>query len=363
VIKVLVTGGAGFIGIALVNKILRESDWSVVVVDKLTYASSFEALAAVDYPSRFAFERADIVDAAGMHRIFAAHRPDTVINLAAESHVDRSIDEPAPFIDTNVRGTGVLLVVSLAYWRSLTGSGRKKFRFHHVSTDEVFGSAGGERSFRETSRFRPSSPYSASKAAADHLVSAWNRTYGLPTIITRSSNNFGPYQIPEKLIPLTITRALQGKSIPVYGNGLQARDWLFVEDHVDALLAVHARGRVGRSYNVASGKEMRNIDVVVAVCGELDRIVTRSTLRPHAKLITHVDDRPGHDARYAISTKRIKDELSWQPRTSFDAALTRTVAWYIDKTDWWQRRLREGAHERRGLGWQSVPVGAHRERS
>jgi len=317
IVKVVVTGGAGFIGSAVIRQFIAETDAEVVNVDKLTYAGNLESLAGVAENPRYRFERVDICDAAEVERIFFEHRPDAVMHLAAESHVDRSIDGPRAFIDTNILGTYTLLDAARRYWLTLDETGRARFRFHHVSTDEVYGSLGPKGLFKETTPYQPNSPYSASKAAADHLVRAWHKTYGLPVVVTNCSNNFGPYQFPEKLIPLVILKALRGEALPIYGKGDNVRDWLFVDDHAAALRLVLAKGRVGETYNIGAHGERTNLDVVRGVCAILDEMVPTSPYRPHEALITHVADRPGHDQRYAIDSGKIMSELGWRPLESF----------------------------------------------
>ena len=355
----LITGGAGFIGSAAVRAALAREDWRVVNVDKLTYSGNLASLAEVADHPRYQFIQADIADGAAMRAAFEVFEPDAVMHLAAESHVDRSIDSPAAFLETNVQGTFVLLEEARRYWQALKRSRPEKaadFRFLHISTDEVFGDLAGETAgalFSEATPYAPSSPYSASKAASDHLVRAWQRTYGLPTLITNCSNNYGPRQFPEKLIPLTIINALAGRPLPVYGTGAQIRDWLHVEDHVRALLLVLARGKVGETYAVGGSNEQKNIDMVRAICGHLE------TLAPHKPagvgryedLITFVTDRPGHDGRYAIDAGKIRRELGWRPRVGFAEGLGSTVRWYLDNGDWW-RGILDGTYrcERLGLG-------------
>ena len=348
--KVLVTGGAGFIGSAVVRQLIREGQDAVVNLDKLTYASSPEALAQAAGDPRYHFEKIDICDMPAVRAAFARHRPDAVLHLAAESHVDRSIDAPSAFIETNIVGTYVMLEAALEHWNGLDAAARGRFRFHHVSTDEVFGSLGPKGHFTETTPYQPSSPYSASKAAADHLARAWFATYGLPVLVTNCSNNFGPYQHPEKLIPLVTLKALRGEPLPVYGKGANVRDWLYVEDHADALRLVLAEGKPGETYNIGAHNERTNIDVVRAICALLDDMVPDSPHVPHAHLITFVADRPGHDLRYAIDAAKIARELEWKPRHGFDAALRETVAWYIGNRDWAEREIaRSGSDARLGL--------------
>lgn len=345
--KLFVTGGAGFIGSAVIRRILDRTGWQVINIDKLTYAGNLASLAGVTGDSRYRFVRADIVDIAAMTALFAEERPDAVLHLAAETHVDRSIDGSAPFIQTNIVGTWSLLEAALGYWRGLDGAGRARFRFQHISTDEVYGSLGPTGLFTEDTPYSPNSPYAASKAASDHLVNAWHHTYGLPTIVTNCSNNYGPYQFPEKLIPLTIVRGLRGQPLPVYGKGENVRDWLHVEDHAAAQLAILERGRIGRTYNIGGGNERQNIEVVQAICRHLDTIQPAGA--PHQKLISFVADRPGHDLRYAIDASRLKDELGWQPPTDFDTGLRRTVEWYEANEPWWQDVL-SGAYRTERLG-------------
>lgn len=344
--KILVTGGAGFIGSAVVRRAVAQGH-SVVNVDCLTYAACLENVASVAGSPLYAFEQANICDAPAMNRIFATHRPDAVMHLAAESHVDRSIDGPGAFIETNVKGTFVMLEAARAHWQAM---GRPEgFRFHHISTDEVFGSLGPEGKFTEDTPYDPRSPYSASKAASDHLVRAWHETYGLPVILTNCSNNYGPFHFPEKLIPVVILNALHGRPIPVYGQGLNVRDWLYVEDHADALLVALQKGRVGRSYNIGGENEAKNIDLVRTICALLDE--ARPGNHPYADQITFVTDRPGHDARYAIDPSRIREELGWRPSVTLEEGLRRTVAWYLDNEDWWRPLLaRKGVGQRLGTG-------------
>jgi len=342
--KLLVTGGAGFIGSAVVRQVVARGH-EVVNVDVLTYAACLDSLASVANDAAYAFEQIDICDAPGLRRVFVKHEPDAVLHLAAESHVDRSIDGPSVFIRTNVLGTGTLLEEALHYWN---GRGRPdRFRFHHVSTDEVYGSLAETGSFTESTPYAPNSPYSASKAGSDHLVRAWRETYGLPTLLTNCSNNYGPYQFPEKLIPVVILNALAGRPIPVYGAGENVRDWLHVEDHADALLAVLERGEVGRCYNIGGNSEARNIDLVRSLCRIMDWV--RPAGAPHASLIEFVGDRPGHDLRYAIDTGRIERELGWRPSVTLEEGLERTVRWYLDNEAWWQAlQSRDGVGRRLG---------------
>jgi dTDP-glucose 4,6-dehydratase len=347
--KYLVTGGAGFIGSAVVRRLIEATDHAVLVVDKLTYAGNLDSLRGVSTSNRYAFEQADIVDAAAMRRIVTDFAPDIIMHLAAESHVDRSIDGPGEFIQTNVVGTFSVLQAALNHFRALADQRRKGFRFHHISTDEVFGSLGADGLFREDTPYRPNSPYAASKAASDHLVHAWHHTYGLPVVMTNCSNNYGPYHFPEKLIPLTIINALEGKPLPVYGNGENVRDWLHVEDHAEALLLVAERGRLGESYNIGGHSERSNIAVVRMICSMLDELVPDASIGPREKLISFVTDRPGHDARYAIDAGKIVRELGWKPRHSFEQGLRETVRWYLDNKTWWER-VRSGVYRGERLG-------------
>jgi dTDP-glucose 4,6-dehydratase len=352
--KIVVTGGAGFIGSALVRHLIGQTDHNVLVVDKLTYAGNLASLASVDSHPRYRLTRTDICDRSGIEEIFSNFDPDAVVHLAAESHVDRSIDRPTEFIDTNIVGTYRLLEASLAHWRRM-GARAGGFRFHHVSTDEVYGALPGEGRFTEETRYDPRSPYSASKAASDHLVRAWSHTYGLPILLTNCSNNYGPHQFPEKLIPLTIIKGLAGEPMPIYGRGLNVRDWLFVEDHAKALTLVLERGRVGETYNIGGDAERRNIDVVGAICEAMDRLMQRPKGGSHRELITFVPDRPGHDFRYAIDFAKLKTELGWSPDHSFESGLLSTVKWYIENRTWWEPLLT--AHDasiRRGLSKKSA---------
>jgi dTDP-glucose 4,6-dehydratase len=347
--RILVTGGAGFIGSAVVRQAIRETDHQVVVVDKLTYAGNMDSLAPVSNDPRYAFERADIADAAKMRELFERYRPDAVMHLAAESHVDRSIDGPGEFIQTNVVGTFTLLQATLGYWRALPGAERDAFRFHHISTDEVFGSLGEEGLFCETTAYDPRSPYSASKAASDHLVRAWHHTYGLPVVVTNCSNNYGPYHFPEKLIPLIIINALEGLTLPVYGKGANVRDWLFVDDHARALLTVVTKGTAGETYCVGGRCEKANIEVVRTICALMDELAPSAKIGPRENLITYVADRPGHDLRYAIDASRIAIDLGWEPRETFESGLRKTVEWYLANRTWWER-IRSGVYRGERLG-------------
>lgn len=343
--KLLVTGGAGFIGSAVVRRAIGMGH-QVVNLDALTYAACLDNVASVADAPGYAFEKADIRDRDALSRIFAKHAPDAVMHLAAESHVDRSIDGPAAFIETNLVGTFNMLDAARAYWQERGRPG--DFRFHHISTDEVYGSLGAEGKFTETTPYDPRSPYSASKAGSDHLVRAWAETYGLPVLVTNCSNNYGPFHFPEKLIPVVILNALAGKPIPVYGDGGNVRDWLYVEDHADALLTVLAKGQIGRTYNIGGENEAKNIDLVRMICAELDHL--RPDGAPHDRLITFVTDRPGHDRRYAIDPARIRNELGWRPSVTLAEGLARTVAWYLDNEDWWRPLLeRHGVGQRLGV--------------
>ncbi|RED21388.1 dTDP-glucose 4,6-dehydratase [Rhodopseudomonas thermotolerans] len=347
--RFLVTGGAGFIGSAVVRRLIGTTAHEVLVVDKLTYAGNLESLAPVAGDRRYHFVRADIVDMATMHRLFAEFSPDVVMHLAAESHVDRSIDGPGDFIQTNIVGTYSLLQAALLHWRSLPPTRKSGFRFHHISTDEVFGSLGAEGLFREDTPYQPKSPYSASKAGSDHLVRAWHHTYGLPVVITNCSNNYGPYHFPEKLIPLAIIKALHGEAIPVYGTGANVRDWLHVEDHADALLLAAERGEIGESYNIGGRNERTNLQVVQTICRLLDELAPDAVIGPRQGLISFVADRPGHDARYAIDAGKVERELGWRARYSFDDGLRQTVQWYLDNRTWWER-VRSGVYRGERLG-------------
>lgn len=351
--RLLITGGAGFIGSALIRHLIQQTEHMVINVDKLTYAGNLESLASVCGVSRYQFEHNDICHRSEMERIFKQYQPDAVIHLAAESHVDRSIDDPGAFIQTNIVGTYTLLSVARNYWLEISDPARQAdFRFHHVSTDEVYGDLGDSaKYFTEESRYDPSSPYSASKASSDHLVRAWHRTYGLPTIISNCSNNYGPYQFPEKLIPLMILNALDGALLPVYGQGLQVRDWLYVEDHARALYTVLSRGTPGETYNIGGRNEMRNIEVVNEICillDELSQIKPRNVAR-FGDLIQFVTDRPGHDQRYAIDSGKIRNELGWEPEETIASGLRKTVQWYLSNQDWCHR-VQDGSYRRERLG-------------
>ena len=347
--KVVVTGAAGFIGSAVARLLVGELGVEVVVVDALTYAGNLASLAPIADRPGFRFVRADIRDRAAMDAVFAGEKPDAVMHLAAESHVDRSIDGPAAFIDTNMVGTYTLLEAARAHWSALPAEKKAAFRFHHVSTDEVYGALGPEGLFTETTPYQPNSPYSASKAASDHLVRAWHHTYGLPVVTTNCSNNYGPYHFPEKLIPLVILNCLDGKPLPVYGTGENVRDWLYVEDHARALWTVMTRGRLGETYNIGGEAERTNISVVRAICDLVDEFVPAA--KPRRDLITFVADRPGHDARYAMDITKISTELGWRPQETFESGLRRTVEWYLANRPWWEA-IRAGTYrgERLGLG-------------
>ena len=349
--SVLVTGGAGFIGSAVVRKIVAGGEELVVNVDKLTYAGNLDSVEVAAHDPHYQFERVDICDGDAVRRLFEQYRPRAVMHLAAESHVDRSIDAPGDFIETNVVGTYTLLRESLRYWRALDERARAAFRFLHVSTDEVFGTLGATGMFDEETAYRPNSPYSASKAGSDHLVRAWHHTFGLPTLTSNCSNNYGPCQFPEKLVPLVILNALEGKPLPVYGRGENVRDWLYVEDHADALLTILARGTPGETYCVGGHNERRNIDVVRAICALVDELAPSATIGRREQLIQFVTDRPGHDMRYAIDASKIERTLGWQPAETFESGLRKTVAWYLGNREWWER-VRSGSYrgERLGLG-------------
>ncbi len=350
--KILITGGAGFIGSAVVRHIIENTKDLVINVDKLTYAGNLESLVSVAESERYVFEHADICNKGEMDRIFTLHQPDAVMHLAAESHVDRSIDGPIAFIETNIVGTYTLLEATRKYWNQLDGEKRATFRFHHISTDEVYGDLEGtDALFTEETSYEPSSPYSASKASSDHLVRAWLRTYGLPTIVTNCSNNYGPFHFPEKLIPLMILNALDGKALPVYGDGMQIRDWLFVEDHARALYKVVTEGKVGETYNIGGHNEKANIEVVQTICDLLEQLVPNKPkgVANYQDLITYVKDRPGHDVRYAIDAGKIERELGWKPEETFESGIRKTVKWYLSNTNWWSRVL-DGSYNLERLG-------------
>jgi dTDP-glucose 4,6-dehydratase len=350
--RILITGGAGFIGSALIRHLIQSTEHEVLNLDKLTYAGNLESLAPVDDNPRYRFVQADIADGLVVAQTLAEFQPDAIMHLAAESHVDRSIDGPAAFIQTNIVGTYSLLESTRAYWLGLSAERKAAFRFHHISTDEVYGDLHGvDDLFTETTPYAPSSPYSASKAASDHLVRAWQRTYGLPVLITNCSNNYGPYHFPEKLIPLMILNALAGKPLPVYGNGQQVRDWLYVEDHARALLKVVSEGQVGETYNIGGHNEQKNLDVVRAICALLEELAPQKPagIARYEDLITYVQDRPGHDLRYAIDAGKIERELGWVPQETFETGLRKTVQWYLDNLDWC-RRVQDGSYQGQRLG-------------
>ncbi len=351
--KVLVTGGAGFIGSAVIRLLVGEIGCAVVNVDKLTYAANLSSLKPIDNSPRYAFEHLDICDREAVNAVLRRHQPDVIMHLAAESHVDRSIDGPGDFIQTNVVGTYTMLEAARGYWQGLSEDRKAAFRFHHISTDEVFGSLGPEGAFTEETRYDPRSPYSASKASSDHLVRAWHETYGLPVVLSNCSNNYGPYHFPEKLIPLMIIKCLKDEALPVYGKGENVRDWLFVDDHARALWAIVSQGQAGESYNVGGNEEIANIDVVRQVCALLDEMAPRADGKRHDERITYVQDRPGHDFRYAIDASKISRDLGWQPRETFATGLRRTVAWYLENRDWWQPIL-DGRYTGQRLGTASA---------
>jgi dTDP-glucose 4,6-dehydratase len=355
--RLLITGGAGFIGSALIRKVLMETDCTVLNVDKLTYAAVPGALDGIKAHPRYRFVRRDICEQDALQALLTDFQPDAVIHLAAESHVDRSIDGAADFIQTNVIGTYAMLQAALEYWRGLRPAARESFRFQHISTDEVFGPAPANVRFGEEEPYRPSSPYAASKASADHLVMAWHRTYGLPVLLSTCTNNYGPYQFPEKLIPLALVRATRGQPIPIYGDGQQERDWLHVDDHVTGLLAVLTTGRVGRSYALGSGETRSNLEVVTTLCRALDATLPLPPPRCHEDLISFVDDRPGHDIRYALDAARASRELNWQPEITFADGLRDTVAWYLENRAWWERII-GSVYDGERLGRAEVPVNA-----
>ncbi|WP_034427371.1 dTDP-glucose 4,6-dehydratase [Acinetobacter sp. CIP 102143] len=348
--RILLTGGAGFIGSAVVRHIIKNTDDEVLNLDKLTYAGNLESLNEISGNPRYQFQQVDICDADKLADVFTMFKPDVVMHLAAESHVDRSIDGPAAFIQTNIVGTYTLLEAARQYWQGLEESKKTHFRFHHISTDEVYGDLEGTTDlFTETTSYAPSSPYSASKASSDHLVRAWQRTYGLPTIVTNCSNNYGPYHFPEKLIPLVILNALDGKPLPIYGKGDQIRDWLFVEDHARALYQVVTQGVVGETYNIGGHNEKKNLQVVTTICAILDELHPQANMQPYADLITFVQDRPGHDLRYAIDATKIAKELGWVPEETFETGIRKTVLWYLENLEWC-RRVQDGSYQRERLG-------------
>ena len=350
--RILITGGAGFIGSAVIRYVIQNTQYNVLNIDKLTYAGNLESLADIEQNSRYYFNQIDICDATALEQAINNFQPDVIMHLAAESHVDRSIDGPAAFIQTNIVGTYTLLEATRKYWLTLNQDKKQRFRFHHISTDEVYGDLEGTIDlFTEKTAYDPSSPYSASKAGSDHLVRAWHRTYGLPVLITNCSNNYGPYHFPEKLIPLVILNALEGKKLPIYGNGQQVRDWLFVEDHARALYVVATQGIVGETYNIGGHNEKQNIEVVRTICQILDELQPRADQQSYASLITFVKDRPGHDQRYAIDASKIKNELGWVPKQSFETGIRQTVEWYLSHLDWCHR-VQDGSYQRERLGVQ-----------
>ncbi|MEW6989419.1 dTDP-glucose 4,6-dehydratase [Colwelliaceae bacterium 6441] len=349
--KILVTGGAGFIGSALIRYLIEETSHSIVNVDKLTYAGNLESLSSIEENERYSFHQIDICDEEAIAKCLTVEAPDLVMHLAAESHVDRSIDGPAEFIKTNIFGTYSLLECVRKYWLGISGDKKSNFRFHHISTDEVYGDLGETGLFTEETSYDPSSPYSASKASSDHLVRAWHRTYGLPVVITNCSNNYGPFHFPEKLIPLVILNALEGKELPIYGDGSQVRDWLYVEDHAKALYRVVTRGVIGETYNIGGFNERKNIDVVKAICQILDETIATKPdgITSFEQLITFVKDRPGHDLRYAIDANKIKNELDWQPEETFESGIKKTVLWFLNNLSWCAR-VQDGSYQRERLG-------------
>ena len=348
--KILITGGAGFIGSAVVRHIINNTNDEVMNIDKLTYAGNLESLDTIADHPRYSFKQIDICDAEAMTEVFSSFQPDLVMHLAAESHVDRSIDGPSEFITTNIVGTYTLLEAARHYWQNLDQPIKAQFKFHHISTDEVYGDLEGTTDlFTESTSYAPSSPYSASKASSDHLVRAWQRTYGLPTLVTNCSNNYGPYHFPEKLIPLVILNALDGKDLPIYGKGDQIRDWLYVEDHARALYKVITEGKIGETYNIGGHNEKQNIEVVKTICKILDEIKPQVNGQPYENLITFVKDRPGHDVRYAIDASKIERELGWTPKESFESGIRKTVHWYLDNLDWC-RRVQDGSYQRERIG-------------
>jgi dTDP-glucose 4,6-dehydratase len=341
--KILVTGGAGFIGSAVLRQFINDTDYNVVNVDKLTYAGNLQSLASISDNPRYSFEQVDICDAAEVARVFREHQPDAVMHLAAESHVDRSITGPAEFIQTNIVGTYILLEAARTHWNSLDASRKSAFRFHHISTDEVYGSLGDTGFFTEQTAYEPNSPYSASKASSDHLVRAWHHTYGFPVVTTNCSNNYGPYHFPEKLIPLVILNAVNGKPLPIYGKGDNIRDWLYVDDHARALRLVLERGKLGETYNIGGWNEKTNLEVVHSICTILDDLHPQGA--PHTKLITYVADRPGHDKRYAIDANKIAKGLGWKPQENFESGLRKTVEWYL-ANDAWVKGVTSGEYQK-----------------
>ena len=354
--KILVTGGAGFIGSAVVRKIINETNDTVLNIDKLTYAGNLASLQSIEHSERYIFKQIDICDSEKINKAINSFQPDVIMHLAAESHVDRSIDGPSEFMQTNIIGTYTLLEAARIYWKNLPQERKDSFRFHHISTDEVYGDLEGTTDlFTEETSYKPSSPYSASKASSDHLVRAWNRTYNLPTIITNCSNNYGPYHFPEKLIPLMVINAINGKPLPIYGKGDQIRDWLYVEDHADALLTVAKNGVIGETYNIGGHNEKTNLEVVNTICNYLNEVIADKPegISQFEELITFVDDRPGHDLRYAIDASKIDNELGWKPKETFETGLRKTVLWYLDNQNWWQPIL-DGTYQTQRLGLEDV---------
>ncbi|WP_314370858.1 dTDP-glucose 4,6-dehydratase [Acinetobacter modestus] len=348
--RIIVTGGAGFIGSSVIRHIIKNTNDEVLNIDKLTYAGNLESLKEIDQNPRYQFQQVDICDALKLEQIFEQFQPDAIMHLAAESHVDRSIDGPSTFIQTNIVGTYTLLEAARKYWQRLDEINKLNFRFHHISTDEVYGDLDGTTDlFTETTPYAPSSPYSASKASSDHLVRAWQRTYGLPTIVTNCSNNYGPYHFPEKLIPLVILNALDSKALPIYGTGNQIRDWLFVEDHARALYQVVTHGTVGETYNIGGHNEKQNIEVVKTICRILDQLRPQNNAQPYENLITFVKDRPGHDLRYAIDASKIENELGWKPLETFETGIRKTIEWYLNNLEWC-RHVQDGSYQRERLG-------------
>jgi len=350
--KLLITGGAGFIGSAVIRHIINKTDHSVINVDKLTYAGNLESLTSIECDARYTFEQVDICDASEIKRVFNEQQPDIVMHLAAESHVDRSIDGPGKFIQTNIVGTYVLLEEARDYWYNLDSDKKNNFRFHHVSTDEVYGDLEGmDDLFTEETPYAPSSPYSAAKASSDHLVRAWQRTFQFPTLITNCSNNYGPYQFPEKLIPLIIVNALEGKHLPIYGNGKQIRDWLYVDDHARALLHVALTGKIGETYNIGGHNELQNIEVVKTICSILDELAPSKLdgIKQYEQLITYVGDRAGHDVRYAIDATKIANELNWRPDETFATGIKKAIQWYLDNKIWC-KHVQDGSYQGKRLG-------------
>jgi len=347
--KLIVTGGAGFIGSALIRYLMANTNYQVVNIDKLTYAGNLQSLPNLDNNPNYQFEQVDICDKEKIDEIFQRFQPDAIMHLAAESHVDRSIDGPLEFVNTNVMGTAVLLDVAKNYWNTLDDSAKADFRFHHISTDEVYGSLGETGLFLETTPYDPSSPYSASKSSSDHMVRAWSRTFGLPVLITNCSNNYGPYQFPEKLIPLVLLNAQEGKTLPIYGQGNQIRDWLYVDDHVRALLTVLEKGKPGETYNIGGNNEKTNLEVVHTICDILGELLPDSKYLPFRDLIKHVTDRPGHDLRYAIDATKIKNDLDWEPAETFETGIRKTLQWYLDNPIWCQHVL-DGSYQGERLG-------------